>query len=98
MPLLFENESPAALEALHLLRDVITSQNEVFGKISVAEARMKGLGTETDREEYQQLCKQTQILQKAREKARDKAIELCSKPEIVTSYEASVPREFSGHY
>lgn len=56
MPINLADKSHSAECKLFLLGLVVTAQNARFGKVREAAVRVRGLGTETDREEYRQLC------------------------------------------
>lgn len=62
MPIHLAAESHPAKGELDLLRDVVTVQNKWFRKVREAADRVRGLATETDWDEYRQLCARMQRL------------------------------------
>lgn len=99
MPIHFAIKGHPAECKLTLLGAVATAQNAQFGKIREAAVRMSGLATETDREEYRQLCAQMQRIQSFREmRLRAEALEAGASPKLVRKQEQLAERTFSGHY
>lgn len=87
MPVNPAPEDHPAYEILKRLATVVVEQNKLLGPAQDAALRVRGLGTEEDREAYQKLCESLQRYQLARERIRADASAAGASPKLIKIYE-----------